>query len=51
MKNKVVLVTGGTSGIGKALVFAFGRAGAKVAYSGRNQQNLDQTAQELTAQV
>lgn len=49
MKNKVVLVTGGTSGIGKALVFAFGKAGAKVAYSGRNQQNLDQTAQELTA--
>ncbi|WP_276497460.1 SDR family oxidoreductase [Pontibacter litorisediminis] len=49
MKDKVVLITGGTSGIGKALAFAFGREGAKVAVSGRNQQNLDQTSQELSA--
>ncbi|NEM97099.1 SDR family oxidoreductase [Pontibacter burrus] len=49
MKDKVVLITGGTSGIGKACAFAFGKAGAKVAVSGRNQQNLDQTSQELRA--
>jgi short-subunit dehydrogenase len=49
MKDKVVLITGGTSGIGKALAFSFGRAGAKVAFSGRNQQGLEQTSQELTA--
>lgn len=49
MKDKVVLITGGTSGIGKALAFSFGRAGAKVAFSGRNQQTLNQTSQELTA--
>lgn len=49
MKDKVVLITGGTSGIGKACAFAFGKAGAKVAVSGRNQQNLDETARELTA--
>lgn len=49
MKNKVILITGGSSGIGKACAFAFGRAGAKVAFSGRNMQALEQTAQELTA--
>lgn len=49
MKDKVVLITGGTSGIGKALAFSFGRAGAKVAFSGRNPQGLTQTSQELTA--
>lgn len=49
MKDKVILITGGTSGIGKACAFLFGRAGAKVAVSGRNQQNLDETARELAA--
>jgi dehydrogenase/reductase SDR family member 7B len=49
MKDKVVLITGGTSGIGKACAFAFGKAGAKVAVSGRSQQNLAQTSQELSA--
>ncbi|WP_347160155.1 SDR family oxidoreductase [Pontibacter chitinilyticus] len=49
MKNKVVIVTGGTSGIGKALAFAFGKAGAKVAFSGRKLQGLEETSAELTA--
>lgn len=49
MKNKIVLITGGTSGIGKACAFTFGKAGAKVAFSGRNMQALEQTAQELSA--
>jgi len=49
MKDKVVLITGGTSGIGKACAVAFGKAGAKVVFSGRNVQGLAQTSQELAA--
>ena len=45
----VVLITGGTSGIGRACALAFGRAGYQVAITGRNQARLDETAQELAA--
>jgi NAD(P)-dependent dehydrogenase (short-subunit alcohol dehydrogenase family) len=37
MKNKVVIITGGTSGIGKATALKFGAAGAKVVVSGRRE--------------
>jgi NADP-dependent 3-hydroxy acid dehydrogenase YdfG len=36
--NKVVLVTGGTSGIGKATAIAFADAGAKVVLTGRREK-------------
>ena len=37
-KNKVALVTGGTSGIGSAAALAFAREGAKVVVSGRREK-------------
>ena len=49
MKNKVVIVTGGTSGIGKACAITFGQKGAKVVITGRNQLNLDETSASLQA--
>lgn len=40
MKDKVVIITGGTSGIGKACAEAFGQAGANIVISGRNYERL-----------
>lgn len=44
LENKVALVTGGTSGIGKATALAFGKAGAKVVFSGRREKEGEDTA-------
>lgn len=48
MKDKVVIITGGSSGIGKAMAFAFGNEGAKVVISARHIGPLEATGQELT---
>lgn len=40
MKDKVVVITGGSSGIGKALAFEFGAKGSKVLITGRNEDDL-----------
>ncbi|MES2796940.1 MAG: SDR family NAD(P)-dependent oxidoreductase, partial [Bacteroidota bacterium] len=48
MKNKVVIITGGSSGIGKAMAFAFGNEGAKVVISARHSGPLLLVGQELS---
>jgi len=48
--KKVVLITGGGTGIGKATASNFIAQGATVVITGRRQQVLEQTAQELGAQ-
>ncbi|MFT4031222.1 MAG: SDR family oxidoreductase [Siphonobacter sp.] len=47
MKDKVVLITGGSSGIGKALALEFGKHGSKIAITGRDQGKLAEVGQEL----
>ena len=44
LENKVALVTGGTSEIGKATAIALGVAGAKVVFSGRREEEGGNTA-------
>tara|TARA_B100000965_G_scaffold404944_1_gene437258 strand:- start:477 stop:1283 length:807 start_codon:yes stop_codon:yes gene_type:complete len=47
MKNKVVLITGASSGIGKATAIEFAKAGALIAISARNQEKLSLAAKEI----
>lgn len=49
MKDKVVIVTGGSSGIGKACALEFGRKGAKVVISARHLDKLHAAEQEINA--
>src|SRR3984893_12270498 len=46
--NKIVLVTGGTSGIGKATALAFAEAGAKVVLTGRREKEGAEVAGEIS---
>lgn len=47
MKDKVVIITGGTSGIGRALAFEFGAHGSRIVITGRNEEALRTTLDEL----
>lgn len=46
-KEKVVVVTGGSAGLGKSIALAFGQRGATVVIAARGQEQLAAAAQEL----
>ena len=48
LKNKTVVVTGGGSGLGKAMSQYFLELGAKVVITSRNEDKIEKAAQELT---
>jgi NAD(P)-dependent dehydrogenase (short-subunit alcohol dehydrogenase family) len=49
LENKVALITGGSSGIGKAAAQLFAQAGARVAVLGRTKAEVDRTVAEIQA--
>ena len=51
LKGKVIVVTGGGSGLGKAMTRYFMELGAKVAITSRNLDKLKNTAQELEVET
>lgn len=49
LKGKNAIITGGARGLGKATAIAFAQEGINVAITGRNEERLKATTQELTA--
>jgi uncharacterized protein len=50
LNNARVIVTGASSGIGRAIAIEFGRRGARLALASRNQTALDEVAASINAQ-
>lgn len=50
MKNKSIVITGGSSGIGRALAEVFGKNGGRILITGRNAAELDATVAQLRSQ-
>jgi NADP-dependent 3-hydroxy acid dehydrogenase YdfG len=51
MKNKTILITGASSGIGKATAELFAKNGARLILCGRRQERLDQLKDSLNTEV
>ncbi|MEW8585711.1 MAG: SDR family NAD(P)-dependent oxidoreductase, partial [Candidatus Thiodiazotropha sp.] len=47
-KDKVVVITGGATGIGFGFARAFGKEGAKIIIAGRNENRLQEAVSYLT---
>ena len=47
IKNKVVIITGASSGIGKATALLLAESGAKVVLAARNQEKLEKAINEI----
>ncbi|MCV9887434.1 2,4-dienoyl-CoA reductase [Metabacillus halosaccharovorans] len=51
MKNKVIIVTGGSSGMGKVMAKRFASEGANVVIVGRNQDRLDEAQKDIEGET
>src|SRR5438105_6321906 len=49
LKGKAILVTGGGTGLGKAMSLRFAELGAKLVLASRSKEHLDPTAEEIRA--
>jgi NAD(P)-dependent dehydrogenase (short-subunit alcohol dehydrogenase family) len=51
LEGKVVLVTGGSKGIGLACALAFAAEGARIAICSRSRENVDQASAKMNEAV
>lgn len=47
LRDKLVVVTGSTSGIGKAIALKFAKTGAHVVINGRSEETIQSTIKEI----